>query len=111
MGRVWGRMRSHLGPQNRVQTCRLPCGCACSISACGTEFLAEAACVLHLQGGTTMPRIKTQMHRPTGEQDIRDRQNSGDCDGQLEVEWRIREDQSNADSMPRPPIRAQVTAG
>ena len=56
-------------------------------------------------------RSKTQMHRPTGEQDIRDRQNSGDCDGQLEVEWRIREDQSNADSMPRPPIHAQVTPG
>ena len=34
--------------------------------------------------------------------------NSGNCDGQLEVERRIREDQSNADSMPRPPMCAQV---
>ena len=51
------------------------------------------------------------MQRPTGEQDTRDRQNSGYCDGQLEVERRIREDQSNADSMPRPPGRAQVTPG
>ena len=56
-------------------------------------------------------RIKRPMQRPTGEQDTRDRQNSGYCDGQLEVERRIREDQSNADSMPRPPIRAQVTPG
>ena len=37
--------------------------------------------------------------------------NSGNCDGQLEEERRIREDQSSADSMPRPPIRAQVTPG
>ena len=29
---------------------------------------------------------KRPMHRPTGEQDTRDGQNSGYCDGQLEVE-------------------------
>ena len=75
------------------------------------------AIVWHMCGTSTgthnnaKARIKRPMQRPTGEQDTRDRQNSGYCDGQLEVERRIREDQSNADSMPRPPIRAQVTPG
>ena len=71
--------------------------------------------VSHRQGRSRLPR-----HGSKGQCMDRDLQadkthwigrNSGNCDGQLEVERHIREDQSNADSMPRPPGRAQVTPG
>ena len=61
-----------------------------------------------------------QRHGSKGQGIVRDLQankihsigsNSGNCDGQLEVERRIREGQSNTDSMPRPPTCAHVTPG
>ena len=71
--------------------------------------------VLHRLARSRRPR-----HGSKGQGIVRDFQankthwigsHSGNCDGQLEVERRIREDRSNADSMPRPPTCAQVTPG